>query len=127
MNSSQESFLRLQAQTTNHPRGLQVSRAEGSYIYGKDNKAYLDFVAGVSVNLLGHRHPNVTEAIKKQLDQHSHVMVYGEFISDSVLALCDKLNQILPKPLETTYLLNSGAEAIEASLKLAKKSTGREG
>lgn len=126
MNDEQISFLRLQAQTTSFSQAFEVDRAEGCYIYGKDGKAYLDFVAGVSVNVLGHSHPVVNEAIIAQLKRHSHVMVYGEYICDSALDLCKLLADILPKPLETTYLLNSGTEAIEASLKLAKRYTGRE-
>ena len=104
---------------------MQVSYAEGSYIYDQNNKSYLDFVAGVSACSLGHRHPKIVSAIKAQLDKYLHVMVYGEYIQEPAVALCKLLAQHLPKPLESTYLTNSGTEAIEGALKLAKRFTGR--
>ena len=73
-------FFKYQAQTSPHPLGIEISRAQGSYIYDTENKKYLDFVAGVSANSLGHNHPKVINAIKDQLDSYMHVMVYGEFI-----------------------------------------------
>jgi acetylornithine/N-succinyldiaminopimelate aminotransferase len=104
---------------------MEVSHAEGSYIYDKNNKAYLDFVAGVSACSLGHRHPKVIDAIKAQLDKYLHVMVYGEYVQESAVELSKLLAKHLPEPLETTYLTNSGTEAIEGALKLAKRVTGR--
>ena len=104
---------------------MQVSYAEGSYIYDQNNKSYLDFVAGVSACSLGHRHPKIVSAIKAQLDKYVNVMVYGEYIQEPAVALCKLLAQHLPKPLESTYLTNSGTEAIEGALKLAKRFTGR--
>jgi len=104
---------------------MEVSHAEGSYIYDKNGKAYLDFVAGVSACSLGHKHPKVVEAIKKQLDKYLHVMVYGEYIQESAVELSKLLAKHLPEPLETTYLTNSGTEAIEGAIKLAKRVTGR--
>jgi len=104
---------------------MEVSHAEGSYIYDKNGKAYLDFVAGVSACSLGHKHPKVIEAIKKQLDKYLHVMVYGEYIQESAVELSKLLAKHLPEPLETTYLTNSGTEAIEGAIKLAKRVTGR--
>lgn len=120
-----QAFLRYQAQTTPHPLGLEISHAEGSYIYTKDGKRYLDFAAGVSANSLGHSHPKVLAAIQEQLHRHQHVMVYGEFIQEQPLQLARHLAALLPAPLETTYLVNSGAEAIEGALKLAKRASGR--
>ena len=120
-----EEFYRYQAQTTTHPLAMEVSYAEGSYIYDKSHKAYLDFVAGVSACSLGHRHPKVVDAIKKQLDTYMHVMVYGEYAQSPAVELSKLLAKHLPKPLETTYLTNSGTEAIEGSIKLARRFTGR--
>lgn len=118
-------FLKYQTQTSPHPLALEVSHANGSYIYDTNNKAYLDFVAGVSATPLGHNHPKVVNAIKEQLDKYMHVMVYGEYIQKPALDLAKLLAKNLPYPLETTYLVNSGTEAIEGALKLAKRATGR--
>ncbi|GAA4270838.1 aminotransferase class III-fold pyridoxal phosphate-dependent enzyme [Aquimarina gracilis] len=118
-------FFKYQAQTTPHPLAMEISHAEGSYIYATDGKRHLDFVAGVSACSLGHRHPRVVNAIKKQLDQYMHVMVYGEYIQQPAVELTKLLATHLPHPLEKTYLTNSGTEAIEGSLKLARRITGR--
>ncbi|MBL4905309.1 MAG: aspartate aminotransferase family protein, partial [Flavobacteriaceae bacterium] len=118
-------FLTYQAQTTPHPLSLEISHAKGSYVYDIHNKSYLDFIAGVSANTLGHNHPKVSEAIKKQVDAYTHVMVYGEFIQQPQLDLCKALARTLPKSLSTVYLTNSGTEATEGALKLAKRFTGR--
>lgn len=118
-------FFKYQAQTTPHPLAMEVSHAKGSYIYDTTNKAYLDFVAGVSATPLGHNHPKVINAIKEQLDKYLHVMVYGEYIQKPAVELAKLLAKNLPYPLENTYLVNSGTEAIEGALKLAKRSTGR--
>lgn len=118
-------FFKYQAQTTPHPLAMQISHAEGSYIYDQNNKPYLDFVAGVSACSLGHKHPKVVSAIKTQLDKYLHVMVYGEYIQEPAVELTKLLAQHLPEPLESTYLTNSGTEAIEGALKLAKRFTGR--
>ena len=104
---------------------MEVSHAKGSYIYDKNGKAYLDFVAGVSACSLGHSHPKVLDAVKTQLDKYLHVMVYGEYIQEPALQLAELLAKHLPSPLETTYLVNSGTEAIEGSIKLARRYTGR--
>ena len=120
-----DDFLKYQAQTTPHPLAMEISHAEGSYIYDTNNKAYLDFVAGVSACSLGHRHPKVVKAIKKQLDKYLHVMVYGEYIQEPAVELAKLLAEHLPESLETTYLTNSGTEAIEGALKLARRATGR--
>ena len=122
---SKEDFLRFQAQTTPHPLAMEISHAEGSFIYDKNQKKYLDFVAGVSACSLGHRHPKVVEAIKKQLDSYMHVMVYGEYIQKPALELTKLLANYLPEHIEKTYLTNSGTEAIDGALKLARRYTGR--
>ncbi|WKS95035.1 aspartate aminotransferase family protein [Riemerella columbina] len=122
----QEDFFKYQAQTTPFASGFEAEKAEGSYIYGKDGRAYLDFVAGVSANTLGHSHPKVIAAIKEQADRYLHIMVYGEYAQEKPVALCKLLAEATPAPLEMTYLVNSGAEAIEGALKLAKRYTGRE-
>ncbi|WP_394336993.1 aspartate aminotransferase family protein [Chryseobacterium piperi] len=122
----QKDFFTYQAQTTQFAAGFEVEKAEGSYIFGTDGKKYLDFVAGVSANTLGHSHPKVVNAIKEQADKYLHVMVYGEYAQDKPVALCKLLAEATPDPLEITYLVNSGAEAIDGSLKLAKRYTGRE-
>lgn len=121
-----QEFFKYQAQTTPFAAGFEVEKAEGSYIYGKDGNAYLDFVAGVSANTLGHSHPKVVDAIKEQADRYLHVMVYGEYAQEKPVALCQLLAEATPAPLEVTYLVNSGAEAIDGALKLAKRYTGRE-
>lgn len=121
-----QDFFKYQAQTTPFASGFEVERAEGSYIYGKDGRGYLDFVAGVSANTLGHSHPRVVNAIKQQADKYLHVMVYGEYAQEKPVELCKLLAAATPKPLEVTYLVNSGTEAIEGALKLAKRYTGRE-
>lgn len=118
-------FLKYQAQTSLHPLALEISSAKGSYVFGTDKKAYLDFIAGVSANVLGHCHPKVTEAIKKQVDTYMHVMVYGEFIQKAPVKLAAFLASHLPHSLQTTYFTNSGTEATEGALKLAKRFTGR--
>ncbi|WP_298546560.1 aspartate aminotransferase family protein [uncultured Aquimarina sp.] len=118
-------FYRYQAQTTPHPLAMEISYAEGSYIFSTNNKKYLDFVAGVSACSLGHRHPRVVNAIKEQLDKYLHVMVYGEYIQKPAVELTKLLASLIPDPLEKTYLTNSGTEAIEGSLKLARRVTGR--
>ena len=118
-------FFKYQAQTSSHPLAMEISHANGSYIYDTTNKPYLDFAAGVSACTLGHNHPKVIHAIKEQLDNYLHVMVYGEYIQKPAVELTKLLARNLPYPLEKTYLTNSGTEAIEGALKLAKRATGR--
>lgn len=118
-------FLEYQAQTTPHPLAMEVSHAEGCYVYDTNNKAHLDFVAGVSACSLGHRHPKVVKAIKDQLDKYMHVMVYGEYIQQPAVELTKLLAKHLPESLDCTYLVNSGTEAVEGALKLARRATGR--
>ena len=121
-----QEFFKYQAQTTPFAAGFEVEKAAGNYIYGKDGNAYLDFVAGVSANTLGHSHPKVVNAIKEQADRYLHVMVYGEYAQEKPVAICQLLAEATPAPLEVTYLVNSGAEAIDGALKLAKRYIGRE-
>jgi acetylornithine/succinyldiaminopimelate/putrescine aminotransferase len=104
---------------------MEVSHAVGSYIYDTNNNRYLDFVAGVSACALGHQHPRVNQAIKDQLDLYSHVMVYGEYSQSPAVEYCKLMASLLPAPLDKTYLVNSGTEAIEGALKLARRVTGR--
>jgi len=118
-------FLKYQAQTTPHPLGMEVDHAKGSYIYSKQGGKYLDFVAGVSACSLGHCHPRVVKAVKEQVESYLHVMVYGEYAQGPAVELSKLLSSHLPDSLSKTYLTNSGTEAIEGSLKLARRATGR--
>lgn len=120
-------FLKYQAQTTPHPLGMKVSRAKGSYIYDMDGMAHLDFVAGVSACGLGHCHPKVIAAVQEQVAKYMHVMVYGEYVQGPAVAYAKLLADNLPDQLNTTYLVNSGTEAIEGAIKLARRHTGRTG
>ena len=122
---SKADFYTYQAQTSPHPLGLEVSHAKGSYIFDRDGKAHLDFVAGVSACGLGHCHPRVVNAIKSQVDRYMHVMVYGEYVQQPAVEFAKLLASQLPENLETTYLVNSGTEAMEGALKLARRHTGR--
>ncbi|MGO1585533.1 MAG: aspartate aminotransferase family protein, partial [Mesonia sp.] len=119
-------FLTYQAQTTPHPLGIEVQRAKGSYIYDTSGKSYLDFVAGVSACSLGHLHPKVVAAIKEQLELYMHVMVYGEYAQLPAIEFSKLLAQHIEIENATTYMVNSGTEAIEGALKLARRYTGRQ-
>jgi acetylornithine/succinyldiaminopimelate/putrescine aminotransferase len=121
----EEIFLNNIAQTTPWPYLISVKQAEGIYLYTTDGKRYTDLISGIGVSNIGHRHPVVINAIKDQLDKHLHVMVYGEFIQSSPNLLAKKLTDLLPKNLDCTYFVNSGTEANEGALKLAKRFTGR--
>ena len=118
-------FLKYQAQTSSHPLALKISKADGCFIFDSNGKKYLDFIAGVSANSLGHNHQSVKRAITVQLEKYTHVMVYGEFIQEPQVSLCKALANTLPKSLHTIYLVNSGTEATEGALKLAKRFTDR--
>lgn len=120
-----QDFYTYQAQTSAHPLALEVSHAKGSYVYTTDGKKHLDFVAGVSACTLGHQPKRVNEAITTQLNRYAHVMVYGEYIQQPAVEYCKLLAQNLPESLNKTYLVNSGTEAVEGALKLAKRVTGR--
>ncbi|MGY8911224.1 MAG: aspartate aminotransferase family protein, partial [Flavobacteriales bacterium] len=125
MSNLKDDFYQYQAQTSPYPLAIEVSHANGSYIYDVDGKKYLDFVAGVSANSLGHNHPKVSEAIKNQVDKYAHVMVYGEFIQQPQVDLCKLLAATIPENLQSIYITNSGTEATEGALKLAKRVTNR--
>lgn len=118
-------FFKYQAQTTPHPLAIEISHASGSYIYDTTGGKHLDFVAGVSACTLGHCHPRIVSAVKNQVDKYLHVMVYGEYIQEPAVELAKLLAAHLPENLNTTYLVNSGTEAIEGALKLARRATGR--
>lgn len=118
-------FYKYQAQTTPHPLALEISHAQGSYVHTTDGRKHLDFVAGVSACTLGHGHPAVSKAVKEQVDRYAHVMVYGEYAQKPAVDFCRLLAQHLPPSLNQTYLVNSGTEAVEGAMKLAKRVTGR--
>ena len=120
-----DDFFKYQAQTTPHPLALEISHAKGSYIYDTKGNQHLDFIAGVSASILGHCHPKVVEAIQQQTEKYLHVMVYGEYVQEPAVAYTKLLASFLPDNLQTTYLVNSGTEAIEGALKLARRYTGR--
>ena len=120
-----EDFLKYQAQTSPYPLAMEVAYAKGSYIYDKNKVKFLDFTAGVSACSLGHQHPKVNKAIKKQLNLYSHVMVYGEYAQKPAVDYCKLLASLLPPELNKVYLVNSGTEACEGALKLARRVTGR--
>ena len=118
-------FFTYQAQTSPTPLAIEISHANGSYIYDVNGKEYLDFVAGVSANTLGHNHPVINKAIIDQVQKYTHVMVYGEFVQQPQVELCKQLCAQLPQNLQSVYITNSGTEATEGALKLAKRFTGR--
>ena len=120
-------FRQNLAQTSDAPLGLEIASAEGSWLVASDGRRYLDFIAGIGVSALGHGHPEVLAAIAEQARRHLHVMVYGEYVIESQVMLARRLAELLPRPLERVYFTNSGAEAIECALKVARKFTGRAG
>ena len=127
MISNKQLFLQNNAQTSTTPNLLEIDAAEGIYLYDKEGKAYIDLVSGFAVSNIGHRHPKVLAAIKAQLDKYMHVTVYGEYVQTPMIAFAKKLVEVLPEDLNNVYFVNSGAEATEGALKLAKKYTGRTG
>src|SRR5580704_12064036 len=118
-------FLSNNAQTTNFPLLLEFERAEGIYMYDKQGKAYVDLISGIGVSNLGHSNLYVVNAIKDQLDKYMHLMVYGEYVQTPQVRFAEKLVSMLPDNLQSVYFTNSGAEAVEGALKLAKRFTGR--
>lgn len=118
-------FLANNAQTTNFPLLLEFERAKGVYLYNAEGKAYMDLIAGIGVSNTGHGHPYVVNAIKEQLDRYMHLMVYGEYVQTPQVKLAEKLISLLPPSLQSVYFVNSGAEAVEGAIKLAKRYTGR--
>lgn len=120
-------FLRHVAQTSPNPLGLEIIKAEGHYLYGRDGRAWLDLIGGISVCNTGHRHPRVVQAIKEQADRYLHVLVYGELVQSPQVEYASLLASHLPTSLDSVYFTNSGAEATEGAMKLAKRVTGRPG
>ncbi|HKJ44739.1 MAG TPA: aspartate aminotransferase family protein [Balneolales bacterium] len=120
-----KSFYEHIAQTSDDPMGLMIRRAEGPFIYTDDGKRYVDFISGIAVSSLGHCHPNVVQAVKDQVERHMHVMVYGEYIQKPQSELAELLTSQVPSNLDRVYFVNSGTEANEGALKLAKKYTGK--
>src|SRR5688572_33471057 len=123
--NQRELFLRHIAQTSPAPIGLEIVKAEGSLLWDNKGKEYLDLIAGISVCNVGHRHPKVTKAIKKQVDEYLHILVYGKMIESPQVRYAKLLTDHLPSTLNSVYFTNSGAEATEGAMKLAKRITGR--
>lgn len=123
--TQRELFLRHLAQTSSAPLALEIVKAEGSLLFDRDGKEYIDLIGGISVANIGHRHPKVLEAIRQQLDAYLHVMVYGEFVETPQVQYAKFLTDHLPPTLNTVYFTNSGAEAVEGAMKLAKRLTNR--
>ncbi len=125
MREIQTSFYKHLAQTSPHPLDLEIERSEGIYLYSTDGKRYMDLIAGLAVSNIGHRHPHVIRAIKDQADRYLHVIPYGEFVQGPQVKLAEKIISLLPSFFDNVYLVNSGTEANEGALKLAKRFTGR--
>jgi acetylornithine/succinyldiaminopimelate/putrescine aminotransferase len=125
MMTHRDIFFRHLGQTSSFPLALEIEKAEGMYMFGKDGKRYFDLISGISVSALGHRHPAVIEAIHRQLERYMHLMVFGEFVQAPQTELAELLVKHLPSHLNNVYFVNSGSEAIEGALKLAKRYTGR--
>ncbi len=125
MLSPRQLFLLNTAQTSPTPRLLEIERAEGMYMYSPEGKRYMDLVSGFAVSNTGHRHPKVVQAIKDQADKYLHLTVYGEYVQSPQVKFAEKLSSVLPESLSSVYFVNSGAEATEGALKLAKRFTGR--
>jgi len=125
MISMRQLFLQHQAQTSDFPLMIEVEKAEGVYMYGREGDRYLDLISGIGVSNVGHRHPRVVQAIHDQLDKYMHLMVYGEFVQAPQAQLAQALCSTLPPRLNNVYIVNSGTEAVEGALKLAKRYTGR--
>jgi len=125
MLTNRQLFLLHLGQTSSAPLMLEIEKAEGAFMYGPSGEKYLDLVSGVSVSNTGHRHPKVVEAIKNQVDSYLHLMVYGEMIQSPQVKYAERLASLLPEQLCSIYFVNSGSEAVEGALKLAKRYTGR--
>lgn len=125
MLSTRQLFLRHVAQTSPAPMGIEVARAEGVWLYGPNGEKYLDLISGISVSNLGHGHPAVKRAVNQQMDQYAHLMVYGEYIQSPQVRYAKLLTEQLPDTLDSVYFVNSGSEANEGAIKLAKRVTGR--
>jgi acetylornithine/succinyldiaminopimelate/putrescine aminotransferase len=125
MISNRQLFLLHQAQTSFYPLMLEIEKADGVYLYDVNGKQYLDLISGISVSSLGHGNEHVKNAIKNQLDKYMHLMVYGEYVQSPQVLLAKKLTDLLPPNLNSVYLVNSGAEAVDGAMKLAKRATQR--
>jgi acetylornithine/succinyldiaminopimelate/putrescine aminotransferase len=125
--TARDAFLAHLAHTSDSPLGLEVDHAYGSWLHCRDGRRYLDLIAGIGVSALGHGHPAILAALDRQARRHLHVMVYGEYVLESQVTLAARLAGVLPTNLSRVYFTNSGAEAIEGTLKTARKFTGREG
>ncbi|NHE56103.1 aspartate aminotransferase family protein [Cyclobacterium plantarum] len=123
--NNRQLFLSHLAQTTDFPLMIEIEKAEGVFLYGPDGKSYLDLISGIGVSNVGHRHPHILAAIQEQLDKYLHLMVYGEYVQQPQALLAAALVKTLPHPLDNVYLVNSGSEAVEGALKLAKRYTNR--
>ncbi|MDZ7608232.1 MAG: aspartate aminotransferase family protein [Cyclobacteriaceae bacterium] len=123
--SNRQLFFSNLGQTSAFPMGIEVERAEGIYLYGPDNKKYIDLISGIAVSSLGHQHPRIIRAVEDQVKRHMHVMVYGEFVQSPQVQLARALADTLPEQLSNVFFVNSGSEAIEGAMKLAKRFTGR--
>ncbi|ERM83007.1 aminotransferase class III [Rhodonellum psychrophilum GCM71 = DSM 17998] len=123
--NNRQIFLTHQAQTTDFPLMIEIERAEGVYMYGPEGKSYIDLISGIGVSNVGHRHPKVIAAIQNQLDKYLHLMVYGEYIQSPQTQLAKAIVETLPPSLDNVYFVNSGSEAVEGALKLAKRYTNR--
>lgn len=122
--TNRERFFGFVAQTSDNPLAIEIQKAEGVYLYAED-KTYIDCISGISVSNLGHSNPAINQALKDQIDKHLHLMVYGEMIQSAQVQLAEKLASYLPENLQSVYFVNSGSEAIEGAMKLAKRYTGR--
>jgi acetylornithine/N-succinyldiaminopimelate aminotransferase len=125
MSTNKELFLKYLGQTSSSPLMLEIVRAEGVFMYGPSGEKYLDLISGVSVSNTGHRHPKVVQAVKEQVDKYLHLMVYGELVQSPQVDYAEYLAAFLPSSLNCVYFVNSGSEAVEGALKLAKRFTGR--
>lgn len=125
MLSQRQLFLQHVAQTSPEPLALEIEKAEGIYLYDTSGKKYIDLIAGISVSNIGHCHPNVVNAIQQQAQTYMHTLVYGEFVQSPQVQLAKYLSDLLPENLNSVYFTNSGAEATEGAMKLAKRFTGK--
>src|SRR5580658_9758792 len=125
MTKLKQDFYGFLAQTSKTPVALEIASAKGLWLTDVKGKKYLDLISGIAVSNLGHSHPKVIKAIKEQADRHTHLMVYGEYIQSKQVQFAKRICACLPKSLNSVYFVNSGSEAVEGALKLAKRYTGR--
>ena len=123
--SNKQLFRNFLGQTSAFPMELEVEKADNIYLYTPDGKRYIDLISGIAVSSLGHNHPKIVAAVQAQAARHMHVMVYGEFVQNPQVQLAKAICDTLPKPLDNVFFVNSGSEAIEGAMKLAKRYTGR--